>query len=80
MTKRTTVVIEEELLAAVKEFAADKGWSLSKAVAELVKIGMNRPKEAENYAFTWRTFRGKTAPGLDIDDRDKLYDMMEGEK
>lgn len=81
MRARTTIVMEEELLRAVREVAGTKGWSLSRAIAELVLGGMQRTqsqKRGKKFRLEWVTSPGKALPGVDIDDRDRLYDIMEG--
>lgn len=32
----------------------------------------------EGYSLTWRTDRGRIQPGVRLDDRDSLFDLMDG--
>ena len=75
---RTTIVMDDQLLQQVRERAAEKGWSLSKTIGELVKAGIHHRVADTSPGFTWRTFRGEVAPNTDFDDRDRLYELMEG--
>lgn len=80
MATRTTIVMDEELLQAVKARAAERGWSLSRAITEFTALGMHLHislKEAPG-EFRWETFRGSIRPGVDLNDRDRLYEKMEG--
>jgi len=77
MNVRTTIVMDEELLKGVREVAGRSGWNLSRAISELVAIGMHVHATFEEGEFRWKTFRGKVRPGVDLDDRDRLYDLME---
>ena len=76
MNIRTTIVMDEELLRGVREVAARQGWNLSRAISELVCVGMHAHASFEPVEFRWKTVRGKVRPGVDIDDRDRLYDVM----
>ena len=77
MNIRTTIVMDEELLKGVREVAGRSGWNLSQAISELVAIGMHAHVTHGESEFRWKTFAGKVHPGVDIDDRDRLYDLME---
>jgi len=82
MNVRTSIAMDEELLKGVRELAARMGWNLSQAISELVIAGMHAhatfPSREQD--FKWKTFRGRVRVGVDIDDRDRLYDLMEGPK
>ncbi len=77
MNVRTTIVMDEELLKGVREVAGRTGWNLSQAISELVAIGMHVHSTHEAREFRWKTFRGRVKPGVDIADRDRLYDLLD---
>lgn len=77
MNLRTTIVMNKELLESVREVAGKRGWNLSQAISELVAIGMHVHATHKRGQFVWKTFCGKARPGVDLDDRDRLYDLME---
>ncbi|MBM4355258.1 MAG: DUF2191 domain-containing protein [Deltaproteobacteria bacterium] len=77
---RTTIVMTEELLAKVRQEAAERGWNLSRTIAELVQAGLQRKSvtSARRKPFRFPTFKGRLQPGVDLDDRDRLHDLMDG--
>jgi len=81
MGVRTTIVMSEELLAAVRAEAGAMGWNLSKAIAELVHAGLHCRKPRRRGAVpTLPVVKGRMRPGVNLDDRDQLYDLMEGRR
>ena len=81
MSVRTTIVMRKELLAAVRQEAAQHGWNLSQAIAELVKGGLHSRKlggeRRRSRSFKLPTFKGRLRPGVNLDDRDQLYELMD---
>jgi hypothetical protein len=76
---RTTLDISDPLLAAAKRRAAEKGTTLTAFVeAALAAALARRPAGAERYRLVWKTHRGRLLPGVDVADRDRLFDVMEG--
>jgi hypothetical protein len=79
MPVRTTIVIDEELLRRLRVVAATRGGGLSRAIRDLVRAGLEKEGSARpGYRFDWKTRRGRLMPGVDVNDRDRLYDVMEG--
>ena len=79
MPTRTTIVMDDELMEKLRLIASSRKTGLSRTISDLVQAGLQgqragRPK----YRFAWKTSRGRMLPGVDIDDRDRLYDVMEG--
>ena len=76
---RTTVKIEDQLLAAAKARAASSGRTLDAVIedalrAELVRQeGPDRPSGPELPVFRG----GQLQPGVDLDDSAGLLDLME---
>jgi len=76
---RTTVDIDDKLLALAKKYAVDKKTTV-KAVIEsaLRKTLLESSQPGRPFHLTWERFKGKRVPGVDISDRDSLYEKMEG--
>lgn len=74
---RTTVAIEEDLLAAVKRRAADEGVPMHHVVNRLLRQALV-PAETGEYRLRLRTWRAELQPGVDLLDRDALFDLMDG--
>ena len=79
MSTRTTVVLDDDLLAQLRLRAAARGVGLSREIRDLLRAALlaREHRGAEDYEFDWPTSRGRLLPGVDIDDRDRLYDAME---
>ena len=77
---RTTLEINEELFRRAKKRAADEGAPL-RAVMEAALRGYlaGKPKRGK-FKFRWRTESGRLLPGVRLDDRDALFDLMDGRR
>lgn len=77
---RTTLDIGDELLRRAKKKAADEGIPLREVVeAALREYLSGRPKKT-GYKLRWTPDKGEILPGVDLDDRDSLWDIMDGLK
>jgi hypothetical protein len=77
---RTTVDISDDLMRRAKKKAADDGVPLRDVVESALRSYLS-PRRAEGgYKFQWATERGELMPGIDLDDRDSLFDIMDGIK
>jgi Arc/MetJ family transcription regulator len=74
---RTTVDLDDELLARIRMRALAAGHTLRDEVNDLLRQALARKRKTD-YRFEWKTFRGRLQPGVDLDDRDSLFDRMEG--
>lgn len=76
---KTTIDIADELLRAAKKKALQEGSSLRKIVENALRayLGQKGPNKGR-YKLRWRTERGKLQPGVNLEDRDALFDLMEG--
>jgi hypothetical protein len=76
---RTTIDIDDKLLALAKKQALEKGTSLRNVIESALRMALMKPKkEPTRFRLKWKTIRGKRVPGVDISDRDALYERMEG--
>mgnify|MGYP001767089162 CR=1 FL=1 len=74
---RTTIDLDDDLLRRLKESALRNGSTLREEVNGLLRMALGRRRKSA-YRFEWRTFRGELQPGVDLDDRDSLFDRMDG--
>jgi hypothetical protein len=78
---RTTLDLDERLLAQAKRRAAEKGTTLTAFVeAALAAALVRRHARSETYRLAWKPHRGRLLPGVDVADRDQLFDLMEGRR
>jgi Arc/MetJ family transcription regulator len=76
---RTTIDIDDKILALAKKQALEEGTTLKKVVESALRQALFRSKASKTkFRLKWKTVRGKRIPGVDISDRDSLYEQMEG--
>jgi len=75
--RRTTIAIEDDLFRDLKQKAAKDGVTLGSLVNVLLRRSLHAPPR---HAFKLRltTVKGKGPPAVDIDDKDALFDFMDG--
>ena len=77
---RTTVDIADDLMRRAKKKATDDHVSLRDIVEAALREYLSGKPEASGYKFTWTTEKGELMPGVDLDDRDSLFNIMDGIK
>jgi hypothetical protein len=76
---RTTLDIDDRLLEAARRRAAEKGTTLTAFVEHALAASLaRRPATDSPYRLEWKTHRGRPLAGVDVSDRDRLYERMEG--
>ena len=78
MHMRTTMDISDELFRQAKKRAADEGIPLRDVVEAALQSYLSRRTKRAGYKLRWRTDRGRLLPGVNLDDRDALFDLMDG--
>jgi len=76
--KRTTLAIDDDLLKQLKEKAAREGRTLQAVANDLLRqaLGERRPRSKQRLVLRGR--KTVEQPGVDLLDRDKLFDLMDG--
>lgn len=70
-------MIEDELLRRLKKRAADEGRTIQAVANDLLRQGLNsRTRPA--YKLELEGWSAQEQPGVDLLDRDKLFDLMDG--
>jgi hypothetical protein len=77
---RTTVEITDELLRKAKKKAADEGIPLRDVVEAALRSYLSGRPSRARYRLRWRTERGRVMPGVNLEDRDALFDLMDGRR
>lgn len=75
---RTTIELTDELFRRAKNRAADDGVALRDVVEAALRSYLSGRPKASRYELNWRTEGGRLQPGVDLDDRDALFDRMGG--
>jgi hypothetical protein len=78
---RTTLDLDSGLLRAAKRRAAETGRTLTSILEEALRRYLQpSPARRGRYRYAPLTKRGRLVPGVDLADRDALYERMEGRK
>jgi hypothetical protein len=74
---RTTVDLNDELLRRAKKRAADEGVPLREVIEAALRghLEGGGPRR-RHYRLRWRTEKGTLRPGVRLDDRGALFDLM----
>ena len=76
---RTTLDFEDDLIRRAKARAANEGVSLTRLVEDALRRYLApAPKTGKPFELKLVISRGGFLPGVDINDRDALYERMEG--
>lgn len=78
---RTTLDIDDILLKKAKARARQTQQTLTGVIEEALRqtlTGARAPGAPLAHQLTLKTVRGALLPGVDISDRDSLYERMEG--
>jgi hypothetical protein len=77
---RTTINIDDGLLATAKQRAVERGTTLTRLVEDALRESLQRRDEREDEPFRTLTFAGGgLMPGVDLDDGAGLRDLLEGD-
>jgi hypothetical protein len=75
---RTTLNIEDDLMKRARRRAADTGTTLTKVVEEALRAAVSgQAPRIGRFTLRWKPVAGRTLPGVDLADRDSLYQEME---
>ena len=78
---RTTLDLDDELMRALKRQAAETGDTMTSLIEDAVRKLLTPPKPPgkKRYRLNWKPAAGGgLLAGVDLNDRDRLYDVMEG--
>lgn len=71
-------MIEAPLLRQLKRKAAEEGRTLQEVANEALRLGLAGKASRSGYRLRLRGWKAAEQPGVDILDRDKLFDVMNG--
>ena len=73
---RTTLAIDDDLLRTLKGKAVREGRTLQEVANELLRQGLAPRRQRSDYRLELEGWAGQEMPGVDVLDRDKLFDLM----
>jgi Bacterial antitoxin of type II TA system, VapB len=75
---RTTIRIDDELLASAKRAALERGTTLTAVIEDALRRALVSASAVRRERFTMGTFQGDgLRPGVDLDDTASLLDLMD---
>lgn len=75
---RTTVDLNDELLIKARRLAAQRSTTLTAVIEESLAAALARTEgTGEPFRLLWQPHRGRYIGGVDLADRDALYETME---
>jgi hypothetical protein len=77
---RITLEISDELFRLLKRKAADDGTPLRQVVESALRVYLGKQTRRKGYQLSWNNERGRILPGVRLDDRDALFDLMDGRR
>jgi hypothetical protein len=75
--RRTTLAIDEAVLRALKRRATERGTTLQAVVNDALRQAIAAPRRS-GFELRLRGWRAELRPGVDVTDRDQLFDLMNG--
>jgi len=73
--KTTTLSLSDDLMQAIENEARQAGQTPAAVIERVLREALlEKPKPA----FKWVTVAGELQPGVDVDNRDSLFEVMEG--
>jgi hypothetical protein len=76
---RTTLNLDDEVTRAVKQEAAESGRTMTEVIETALRDALMRKAEPQKpFELGLPTVGGALRPGVDLTDRDALYELMEG--
>ncbi len=75
---RTTIEINDELFREAKRRAEDEQVPMRRIIEAALRVYLEPPRSRKTYRLQWRTEKGRLQPGVNLEDRDALFDLMEG--
>ncbi len=74
---RTTLLLDDALFRQLKKRAAEEGESLKATINDLLRRALARSPRP-SYRLKLQGWEASEQPGVDLLDRDKLFDLMGG--
>ena len=71
-------MIDEPLLRQLKKKAAEEGRTLQDVANEVLRRGLAKRADRTGYRLKLQGWKAAEQPGVDVLDRDKLFDLMDG--
>jgi hypothetical protein len=68
----------DKLFRQLKRKAADEGVTIRQVVESALRVYLDKQTRRKGYELKWKTERGRILSGVRLDERDALFDVMDG--
>lgn len=75
---RTTIDLNDELFRRAKRAAVRERITLRTLIERALRAHLAGSRPGGRYSLQWRTEKGRLLPGVRLEDRDALFDLMDG--
>jgi hypothetical protein len=75
---RTTLALDDRLVRAAKKRAVEEGTTLTRVIEDALRRHLTAREPTKPFRLRLLTKRGRLVPGVNLADRDALYERMEG--
>jgi len=76
---RTTLNLDDDLYREVKVVAAERGVSATSVIEDALRAALRARVADRRPEFPVSSRTGGLRPGVNLDDRDQLYDLLYGD-
>lgn len=77
---RTTVTLDEDVVAALRDMERERGISFKEALNSTVRAGLRFSTSDADSPFRVRTFRADIQPGVDLSKTNRLLAELEDDE
>jgi len=70
--------LNDELFRTAKRRAASERITMGQLIERALRAHLGSAPGGACYSLSWRTENGRLQPGVRLDDRDALFDHMDG--
>jgi hypothetical protein len=78
MHMRTTLTLDDDVLKTARRRAREQDRPLKEIINEALRLGLAMGEVPRTeYRFRLKTVEGRVLPGVDLTDRDKLFELMD---
>jgi hypothetical protein len=80
MLMRTTLTLDDDVLKLARRRAAAEERPQKDVINDALRLGLSvgRSRPQTPFTFSLKVVDGRVMPGVDLTDRDKLFDVMDG--
>jgi len=75
---KTSLIIRDEVYQAARHRAVESRRTISDIVETALRDWLASDRKTAAHVFIWKPVRGRSVPAVNVDDRESLYDVMEG--